>query len=773
MSGAGRAPWVAGPVSIGRSFLVWLVGVLLTVLVVVSALVLRHEQSVLEAELRERAEVIGSALAVAVAGDGPTEILAVLPLNDLRAGEVRDPGGRVLWSWGPPLDEAIALEPSAMRVVVDATARPAAPGDAGRRLEVELIVSRTRLNAHVAAAARRLALGLGIALPLAMLLGMAVVGRIARPLARLSAWVRDFRVDAPPPTPDLTGAPTEVAELGRAFEDMAGRLHAQRAALAASEARFRGLFSASPSALLELDGELVVHSANAAAGPLLGRDPDDAIGRSLGEWLDDADLGRVRQALANGAAEAVVEAAWRLADGARAAVELHLRPLVVDDATGVLVAVWDVTDRVRRAGERWRRTFDAMVDGVALVEADGAVTLANLALENHLEALRPDLVQRSRDGGPQSWEIRSRGRLLRCVLTSPPDLEQRVLVVRDVTDEAEAQSRLREAEKMEAVGALASGVAHDFNNLLAAIQLHARLLDRGPEDADAAAGAIRRLADEGSDVVRELLLYARREGTPPRPLDLVDLVRSQESLLRHLLPPEVELHLVEVEGVVPVSGSPVALRRMVLNLVLNARDALVDRGGRVTVRVDAEDGRARLEVSDDGPGIAAEHRDRIFEPFFSLRRQGRGAGLGLAVVHRVVTDHGGQLTVDSDEGRGTRVTVRLPMCRAEELDEEGGAEVGGRVLVIGHGREAVATMQALAEAGFEPRHAPRADALESVTDGWRPEVAVVVRRDDERGPDIAIPGVTVTRVRDGDEAVRVATHHLRGRLGSGAAGSEP
>jgi PAS domain S-box-containing protein len=769
MTATGRTPGVGRPVSIGRSFLVWLVGVLLTVLVVVSALVLRHEQSVLEAELRERAEVIGSALAVAVAGDGPTEILAVLPLNDLRAGEVRDPGGRVLWSWGPPIQEAIALEPGAVRVTVDATARPEVPGGGERRLEVELIVSRTRLNAHIAAAAVRLALGLGIALPLAMLLGMAVVGRIARPLARLSDWVRDFRVDEPRSMPDLAGAPTEVDELARAFGDMTRRLVAQRHALAASEARFRGLFSASPSALLELDDDLVVYSANAAAGPLLGCDPDDAVGRPLGAWLDVADLDRVREAIGDGSPEPVVEAAWHLADGARAAVELHLRPLASEVSTGVLVAVWDVTDRVRRAGERWRRTFDAMVDGVALVEGDGAVTLANLALENHLEVLRSELERRARDGGSQSWELRSRGRLLRCVLTSPPDLEQRVLVVRDVTDEAEAESRLREAETMEAVGALASGVAHDFNNLLAAIQLHARLVGRDPEAAEDAATAIRRLADEGSDVVRELLLYARREGTPPRPLDLVKLVRSQESLLRHLLPPEIELHLVAVEGAVPVSGNPVALRRMVLNLVLNARDAVAPRGGLVTVRVDADDGRARLEVSDDGPGIAAEHRDRIFEPFFSLRRLGRGAGLGLAVVHRVVTDHGGQLAVDSDEGRGTRVTVRLPMCRADELDAEIDVAAVGRVLVIGSGREAVAVMEALAQAGFEPRHAPQGADLATVVDGWQPDLVLSVGADAVAGK-AGGHGVTTVAVADGDEAVRTATAHLRARLGDGGTG---
>jgi len=186
-------------------------------------------------------------------------------------------------------------------------------------------------------------------------------------------------------------------------------------------------------------------------------------------------------------------------------------------------------------------------------------------------------------------------------------------VARDVTDAVRNEARLREADKMQAVATLASGVAHDFNNLLAAILLHVRWLERDPAAAAEAGPAIRELADEGTEVVRELLLFARRESTPPRTLDLGALVAAHENVLRHLLPPSVELRLQLPGRVVPVVGNPVALRRALLNLVVNAGDAVPPVGGWVEVALGTDGGHAVLEVSDNGPGVPEEVRDRLEE----------------------------------------------------------------------------------------------------------------------------------------------------------------
>jgi two-component sensor histidine kinase len=309
-------------------------------------------------------------------------------------------------------------------------------------------------------------------------------------------------------------------------------------------------------------------------------------------------------------------------------------------------------------------------------------------------------------------------------------LENAILVVRDVTETADAEEKLREAEKMRAVGTLASGVAHDFNNLLAAILLHVRLMERQPEAAAEAVPAIGDLADQGTEVVRELLYFARRESSEPRTIDLVELIRQQEAVLRHLLPDGIELD-VELEGeAVPVIADPVGLRRSLVNLVINARDAVEESGGRIAVRVEHTPGRAVLEVADDGPGIPPEAREHLFEPFFTLRRQGRGSGLGLAVVYSIVSAHDGEVDVQSAPGKGTRFIIRLPLADAEGLESlEGRSSVERtptRVLLVERdGRAAAGKIEALVAAGLEVRHVPSFSDIGDLTRTWTPTVLLV------------------------------------------------
>jgi nitrogen-specific signal transduction histidine kinase len=329
--------------------------------------------------------------------------------------------------------------------------------------------------------------------------------------------------------------------------------------------------------------------------------------------------------------------------------------------------------------------------------------------------------------------VTSGNRLLACSLTMPEGLGSFILVARDVTDAVRAEARLREADKMQAVATLASGVAHDFNNLLAAILLHVRWLERDPEAAAEAGAAIRELADEGTEVVRELLLFARRESTPPRTIDLGALVAAHENVLRHLLPSSVELRLLLPERAVPVVGNPVALRRALLNLVVNAGDAVPAVGGWVQVELGTDGDRAVLEVSDNGPGVPDEVRDRLFEPFFSSRRRGRGAGLGLAVVYAIVTEHQGEIELAEGADRGARFSVRLPLGRESDVEPLSATSPeivqrpAGRVLLIDDdGREATRIIEALAEAGLEVRHAPSLAAATIVAGEWAPQAVVAV-----------------------------------------------
>ncbi len=739
------------PMTLGRSFLLWLLGVLIVTMVVVSALVLWHEQQILDNELRSRAELLARVLALAATEGGSPEYLAILSMTDLRAGEVRDEDGRILWRFGPSAEEVGALDASVLRVEERVHVGRGQWGQ-GDTVEVRLLVSRARVRRHLAAAAIRLLAGLGIALTLALIVGLMLVGRVVRPLGELAEWVRSFDPERAVEPPLEPGTAAEVRELAGAFRDMARRLAEQRRSLVASERQFRELFAASPTPLLRLDGQLALRDANPAAEPFIGGDRGRLVGRSLQGYLDDAaldELAAAQDRIQEGA-EAVIEGYWNLVNGERAEVELRLGAAAGGEAPGYLAAIHDLTDRVRRMGEQWRRTFDAMMDGVALVDHTGAITLANHALEPHRGMVEEDLQPRLQGDAPRQWRRSSAGRLLECSLSTPEGLEHAILVVRDVTEEAHAEERLRDVEKMRAVGTLASGVAHDFNNLLAGILLHVRLLQRQPEAGDEAASAIRDLAEQGAEVVGELLLFAQRGSAPLIALDLVELVRRQENVLRHLLGDGVEL-LLELEGEpVPVVGDAVALRRLVLNLVLNARDAVAGRGGRITVRVEHTAGRAVLEVADDGPGIPAEVREHLFEPFFTLRRQGRGSGLGLAVVYGIASEHGGEVDVRSEPGEGARFIVRLPLGEAAEVewDEALGFGAEARVLLLQpDGRRATRTVEVLAGAGLEVRHASTREIASNLLERWLPMAVVAEGVPDTDGwlVSLEVPVVVVER----------------------------
>ena len=722
------------PLSLGRTFLLWLLGVLVLTIITVSALVLWHEQRVLSWELEVQGDLLARLLALSAGDGGSPEYLAILSLTDLAAGEVRSTEGEILWRYGPPFVEVKTLGGSFLEIErrVEVTAGPW--GGSGA-VEVRLLISRARMQSYLAGAAVRLVIALGFALAVAMTVGLWMVGRVVQPLSELAELSRSFDPGEPVEIADAGGGTAELAELVVAFREMTRRLTQQQRSLAASERRYRELFSSSPTPLLELDTDLRIRGANPAAVAFLGVEPEAATGRRVQDFVigpeDDPLTALTGSASALG--EGLVEARWRLPDGELAEVELHLR--TSGEAEGFMAAIHDLTDRVRRLGQRWQRTFDAMIDGVALVDAEGEIVVANRALAPHLPTLAGELLQRgSKEAG---WRTTSLDRLLECNLSRPQGLRHAILVVRDVTEAVSAEARLREAEKMQAVATLASGVAHDFNNLLAAVLLHVRLIEEEPAKAREAAAAIRDLAEQGSEVVGELLIFARSEDSlPPRTFDLAALVSDHRAVLNHLLPDGIELEIEGDGSVVPVVGNPVAVLRLILNLVVNARDALADNPGTITITVARRGGRAILEVMDTGPGIAEEYRDRLFEPFFTLRRKGRGAGLGLAVVYAIASAHGGDVELVSGTGEGARFVVRLPpgdIGKLETLHDVGEAQddAGGRrvILVEADGRLAVRFLESMALAGFEVRHAPNAGVADRIVASWTPSV-VVVRADD-------------------------------------------
>jgi signal transduction histidine kinase len=279
----------------------------------------------------------------------------------------------------------------------------------------------------------------------------------------------------------------------------------------------------------------------------------------------------------------------------------------------------------------------------------------------------------------------------------------------------ESEAQLAQAQKMEAVGSLAGGVAHDFNNLLQALLAQAQLLRSMLSEGSARAIALTQEMEEhiqhGAALTRQLLLFSRRETAKLERLDLNDLLRNVTRMLRRLVRASIELSIELAPGRLLVKGDRGQLVQVLVNLTVNASDAMPG-GGRLMIRSgETADGRAWLSVQDNGEGIPDAIRARIFEPFFTTKSEAHGTGLGLSVVHGIVLRHGGSIDMRSIVGEGTTFTVTLP--RVAAVDEEEATSVSSlsplvpsghheRILVVEDESVTRASLaQLLEELGYE------------------------------------------------------------------------
>jgi PAS domain S-box-containing protein len=255
--------------------------------------------------------------------------------------------------------------------------------------------------------------------------------------------------------------------------------------------------------------------------------------------------------------------------------------------------------------------------------------------------------------------------------------------IRDITERRALEEQLRQSQKLEAIGRLAGGVAHDFNNILMSIMGAADLLmmQLGADDpARGEASEIKQSVERGAGVTRQLLAFSRRQATRSRLFALGDILRGMETMLRRLIGPEIEFEIETGARPVIVMADSGQFEQVVMNLVINARDAMPD-GGRLSVRVEELDvdeaasvtltegnaGRyARLSISDTGTGMSEQTRAKLFEPFFTTKEQGKGTGLGLSIVYGIVKQSGGYISVSSELGRGATFYIFLPVAAVPE-----------------------------------------------------------------------------------------------------------
>jgi PAS domain S-box-containing protein len=398
----------------------------------------------------------------------------------------------------------------------------------------------------------------------------------------------------------------------------------------------------------------------------------------------------------------------------------------------IIGSVHDITERRRaelalqESEARYRTLVEASPSGILLIDREGTIAFANpvayriCGLPGATGLVGRSVYELVVPEDHRILEVRTRAVLSRRVQARPfrlrlkrPDNEVRHMdlvgvrvfhngvaavlgVGNDVTEQvlaAEGRSRLerqlREAQKMEAVGRLAGGVAHDFNNLLQAILGYAEVLATRVSDPEAVTAGLGELAENarrGARLTRQLLVFSRREATRPESLELSSVIADATTLVRRLLRESIRLDVALADEPLLVHADRGQIEQVVMNLAVNAADAMPS-GGVLTIRTGGgPDGRVWLEVTDTGHGIAEHLREQIFEPFFTTKAAAEGTGLGLSVVHAIVTQHHGSIELDSRVGGGTTFRILLPRQPSREPEVDQGRAIQGPALVRGEGR---------------------------------------------------------------------------------------
>jgi two-component system cell cycle sensor histidine kinase/response regulator CckA len=390
------------------------------------------------------------------------------------------------------------------------------------------------------------------------------------------------------------------------------------------------------------------------------------------------------------------------ADGAAGAS----RTLVINRARD------DRSDPQRAAEVRFMRFFDHTPMAIATVDRSGAVVRANARFAKLAQSLSPDgaagksifntvnardrhllvaAINQAADGQgdippAEAMLDGARERWAQFFVTSVEEDEREaeaaIVYMLETTERRTLENQINQSQKMEMVGQLAGGIAHDFNNVLSAIMMANDFLLNAHKPTDPSFQDIMQIkqnATRAATLVRQLLAFSRRQTLRPQVLDLGDALSDLTMLLRRLIGEKVKLDLVHGRDLWPVKVDVSQFEQVVVNLAVNARDAMPD-GGKLTVRTanlsTEESGHlaykgmpaadyVRIDISDTGTGIPAEIVDKIFEPFFSTKEVGKGTGLGLSTVYGIVKQTGGFIYVDSEPGKGTSFRIFLPRHHPE------------------------------------------------------------------------------------------------------------
>jgi len=593
-----------------------------------------------------------------------------------------------------------------------------------------------------------------------------LVHRVIRPSGEIG-WISGrARVEC-----DMFGCPVRL--FGTA-QDVTAQKQAEEA-LRLSEERFRQVVEAAGEYIWEIDTDARFIFVTDRAEAVLGPPVADIIGRRLYDFMPPEDSERMERFFAEEVMAVCrtftgVETRLQRPDGSVGWQRLSGVPVLAADGSlrGYRGAGLDVTEEHRLA-ERLREmqraelarvmaAVDGASDGIAILGDGGHIEYANRSLTALFGRSPKDLDRRggiatlvgapaeAREWGGEATIERPDGASVDITVRLSPILDAwgqqlgRMAMLTDVTDikRAERERRLLEqqffqSQKLEAVGRLAGGIAHDFNNILAAIiGYDTFLVDDLPEGTEQRryAEQIGQAAERAKALVRRLLAFSRRGEEETEPVDLARLVQETAQMLRATLPSSIDLDVAVAARPVTIKGNATQLSQVLMNLGVNARDAIGDRHGTIRLALEAVppgDGPhpaavvdrvrlgiepdtpavARLTVGDTGLGMPSEVMAHIFEPFFTTKDKAVGTGLGLAAVHGIVEAHHGSVTVESTPGAGTVFEIRLPIAAADAAP----APLRGTVpscsnsatILVVDDEEMVATMTArtLERSGYE------------------------------------------------------------------------
>ncbi len=363
-------------------------------------------------------------------------------------------------------------------------------------------------------------------------------------------------------------------------------------------------------------------------------------------------------------------------------------------------------ETLKMFGAQSKEELLASLNEIFLPESRAALCEAQVAVAEGKQYFETETVFRTLQGDPLYV-------LLRVAISSKDEPFGHALVsMVDITplkkaqeDWKKLQEQFQQAQKLESIGRLAASVAHDFNNMLSVINGYAELLLKKLPPNDPLRTSVMRILEAGqrsSDLTRQLLAFSRKQTLQPRVLDLNNLLRNLEKMLSRLIGEHIDLKLILAQNLSYVMADPAQMEQVIMNLVVNARDAMPE-GGKLTIEtadvildenyarthVGIEEGKyVMLTVTDTGHGMDKETLNRIFEPFFTTKQQGKGTGLGLSTVYGIVKQSGGHIWVYSELGRGTSFKILLPAMEAKRelerpvTEKEPEKGLGEHILVV-------------------------------------------------------------------------------------------